>query len=134
VGKTGDQLNDELTNVGLRRSRLFILNATLCQPTGQKGEKLMQRAVVACRPAFLAQLADLPDVPMFAMGKWAAFAVMMKKTKGILKTRGFVRDTSVPRFWTSKGKQCQRAEDTSSKNEPRSEMKVRGAKPTGRRG
>jgi uracil-DNA glycosylase len=119
VGVTGTQLSDELTNVGLRRSRLFILNATLCKPNGQKGERLMQQAVTACRPAFLDQLKDMPDVPMFAMGKWAAFAVMFKKTKGILKTRGFIRDVEVPRFWTTKGKHAVQSTDVPSKKRSR---------------
>lgn len=34
---------------------------------------------------------------MFAMGKWAAFAVMGKKAKAIMKTRGFIRPVPVPK-------------------------------------
>ena len=91
VGATGQRLNDELLDVGLKRSELFVLNAIACQPGASKSLSDMKHAADACRPAFEAQLAKLRlGVHAFAMGKWALYAVL-GKTKGLKNGRGFIR-------------------------------------------
>ncbi len=97
-GMTGQQFDDELLAVRLRRSQLFIINAVACHPVfGGKQEQMMGQAVKCCRPAFLAQIAHLPpDIHTLAMGKWADLAVSGKK-RGVAKSRGFVRDNLLPK-------------------------------------
>lgn len=91
IGATGQALDVELFHAGLRRKELAIVNATCCQPVLPKKEVDMRNAVLACRPAFLSQLANLPeDLPVLAMGKWAFFA-LTGKDKGVMKARGFIR-------------------------------------------
>lgn len=96
-GPTGDMLTDHLIEHGLRRSTLFIVNATCCPPPIGKTETMMRKAVEACRPALIAQLARFePLPPVLAMGKWAGHALAIKKNlKGIMNTRGFVREYSL---------------------------------------
>lgn len=98
VGMTGQALDEELMRAGIPRAQLRIVNATCCQPKQPKKETEMHAAAVACRPAFLHQVKDVPeDTPIFAMGRWAAFAVTLK-SKGVMKVRGFIRwTTKVPR-------------------------------------
>lgn len=100
VGPTGQQLEEELLKVGLRRSELLIINAVCCAPPANKGDKMMQKAVKCCAPAFLSQLEDAynrwGEMHIFAMGKWSALAVM-GTSKGVMNARGFIRDE-----WTIK--------------------------------
>jgi uracil-DNA glycosylase family 4 len=91
VGITGQQLDEELLAAGLPRTKLFIVNATCCQPTGRSLSDF-RKAVVACNPALIAQLKRLPkNIPTLAMGRWAMFA-LTGKDRGIALARGFIRD------------------------------------------
>ena len=106
VGKTGQDLTDELIGKGLRRSKLYIVNAICCLPPLNKTEPMMKRAADACRPALIAQLDALqqPLPPVLMMGKWAAYGAGVRqkvgrpklaKMKGIMNQRGFVREWSL---------------------------------------
>lgn len=100
VGATGQALDEELRLAGLDRAKLAILNATACIPKQPKDENEMREATVCCRPAFFSQLYALsPDLPVFAMGTWAYFALMMKEPAkgGMMKARGFIRPFNLPR-------------------------------------
>jgi uracil-DNA glycosylase family 4 len=133
VGPTGQQLNEELLSVGLRRSRLFILNAVLCQPPMGKAKKTLGQAVKCCSKVFEWQLRHYDtDIPTFAMGEAAALAILQRKLPkgGISKARGFVRDLHLPRRYTSKGKTVWREEATkSSEVSKRPEPSKQKAKP-----
>ena len=92
VGSTGRELDAALAKAGLLRSRMYLLNATCCQPPPSKSEPMMERAVACCAPAFRAQLYKVPaTVPVFAMGRWAAAAVT-GQSKGVMESRGFIRE------------------------------------------
>lgn len=96
VGATGRQLDEELSNVELPRSKLFIVNATCCKPT-TKDESDVRKAVLACRGVLLRQLRQFDKrVPVLALGKWAAFALTLRD-KGVMNARGFIRsDWEIP--------------------------------------
>jgi uracil-DNA glycosylase len=98
VGMTGQQLDIELAQNGLPRGKLFIVNATACQPPKGRDERMMAQAVKCCRPALLAQLKHLdPSTPVLAMGKWA-YVGLEGRDRSILAARGFVReDWKIPR-------------------------------------
>lgn len=84
-------LDDSLVKVGLLRKDLYVLNAMCCMPPPDKSEPMMRKAAACCRPALLAQLAQFDEsTPVFAMGKWAA-AAMLGDKKGLMSQRGFVR-------------------------------------------
>ncbi len=99
VGPTGKGFDDELLEAGLKRSKLFLLNAILCRPPRSKSEGDMRKACDACRPAFLKQLelyAD--DIPVIAMGRYAHYALRGVE-KGVGSERGFVRsEFKLPRL------------------------------------
>ncbi len=92
VGSTGRQLDLLLAEAGLVRSRLFLGNATCCHPPPQARTKpAFRKAVQACWPALVAQLATFDEnTPTFAMGQWAVLS-LTGKDKGVLTARGFIR-------------------------------------------
>ena len=91
VGVTGRQLDEELAEAGIKRSRLFIINAILCQPPRGASEHDRAAACDACRPAFLHQLRKLePTIPVLAMGRWAHYQ-LRQTAKGVMDERGFIR-------------------------------------------
>lgn len=97
VGPTGQELDRELTKVGLPRERLRIVNAIAClPPLSAKSEGNMRRAVDCCKPLFLAQVIGCPDVPILAMGKWAFYA-LTGKDRGVMSNRGFIQNFKVSR-------------------------------------
>lgn len=85
-GPTGQKLDAELADVGLRREDAYITNSTLCEPsTDQEAD----RAAICCAPRLLRELAALPkDIPIVPMGKSATRAVL--GVNSILLARGFV--------------------------------------------
>lgn len=92
MGVTGRQLDQELLDAGLARSKLAVVNAMGCRPPPVKTEGMMTKAVMCCRPAFMQQIASLPDtIPTLAMGKYAG-AALIGTTKGVLGARGFIRE------------------------------------------
>ncbi len=94
VGATGEALNEELTNAGLLRSKLVVINAIACLPTG-KNVSVMGKAFHACRPVFLKYMEPVDrKLPVFAMGSWAVAAFTGKRV-AIEKTRGFIRDVEL---------------------------------------
>jgi uracil-DNA glycosylase family 4 len=100
-GATGQQLDEELSNEGLARTRLFIVNAIACKPT-LKTEDSMGKAMKACLPAFRAQMAPYlaKKTPLFVMGKWAWRGLMALEGRntlpkgGLDRGRGFIRETA----------------------------------------
>lgn len=92
VGMTGMELDAALLKYGLLRNKLFILNATCCQPPHNKTEPQMKKAVLCCRGAFRAQMKKLdPKLPAVAMGKWAGFA-LTGRDRGTGNSRGFLQE------------------------------------------
>lgn len=98
VGATGRQLDRTLAEHGLPRHQLGVVNATLCQPPIAKTETMMLNAVHCCHKAFLWQLRNVPrEIHIFAMGKWAAYQLTMKKL-AIDSSRGFLRPFILPKI------------------------------------
>jgi uracil-DNA glycosylase family 4 len=105
-GNTGDQLNEELRAVGLKRTQLFLIYAVACCAPPKQYKQLKQ-AVKCCSRVLEAQLAEFPtDTPALVMGVGAASAVMGKvPVGGIKKGRGFVRiGNHLPRKYRSHGR------------------------------
>jgi uracil-DNA glycosylase family 4 len=94
VGATGEQLNEELMEAKLLRSRLVVINAICCLPT-VKNVATMGKAFHACRPVFLSHMRKVdPKLPVFAMGSWAVAAFTGKRVS-IEKSRGFLRNVAL---------------------------------------
>lgn len=90
AGTTGRQLDDEILEAGLLRTRLFLVNVTCCMPQ-ERTEAAMKKATECCHPAFRAQLSRFdPRTPVFAMGKWSLYA-LTGRVKGVGNVRGFIR-------------------------------------------
>ena len=93
VGRTGEQLDLELAEAGIKRSSLAIINATACMPPPGATDGMKQKARVACKPLTDWQLAQVGGrLPTLAMGKLAAQAVLGRDAPSIENGRGFVRD------------------------------------------
>lgn len=91
IGPTGRQLDQELLEVGLDRSKLFIMNAVLCCPPDGKTARKLGAAIKCCAPAFAFQRAKLPkNLPTFGMGRGAAIALGFTNVS-LEKGRGFIR-------------------------------------------
>lgn len=94
VGSTGQQLTLELSNVGLKREDLAIVNATGCLPPANKSERMMKLAVQACQGLFWRHMNSLnPELPTLAMGQWAHFA-LTGEYKSVMEKRGFIEPRS----------------------------------------
>ena len=93
VGMTGDELNLQLAENELARSKLLVVNAMGCMPPqGQRTEVNMRAAATACRPWMLSIIRPKVALgtPTLAMGKWAGFLVT-GKARAIKPRRGFLR-------------------------------------------
>ena len=91
VGPSGRQLDEELLEAGLDRSKLALVNAVLCRPTEPRSANDMRVATKCCAPAFKRQTKAFKKLPTIAMGRWAIFAVT-GKDKSQMKGRGFIRN------------------------------------------
>ncbi len=102
-GATGKQLDIELAQAGLRRSRLFMVNAVCCPRPINAPDTMTRKAVSCCRPALLAQLAQFPDTtPTMAMGGAAyaalTYGVEKKDLPAMTDVRGFLNPKwTIPR-------------------------------------
>ncbi len=102
-GATGRQLDIELATAGLRRSRLFMVNAVCCPRPLNAPDVAVRKAVGCCRPVLLAQLAAFPpDTPTLAMGGAAyaalTYAVEKKDLPVMTDVRGFLNPKwTIPR-------------------------------------
>lgn len=93
VGRTGQWLDDRLSENDLNRGKLVVINAQGCQPPkGLKTDDTMRAATKACHPLFMAQYEKYKTLPVLAMGKWASSAVNNLKPITIETGRGFIRD------------------------------------------
>lgn len=92
-GKTGRDLDEELIEAGISRSRLYVTNATKCKPPPEKNENMLKQAAECCKPALNYELSQLdPQLPILALGKLAWLSVAGKIPKGGLdEGRGFIR-------------------------------------------
>lgn len=89
-GPTGQQLDDLLTDAGLHRERLLLINVIACVPTEPRSAKQMSKALQCCRPFVRETLRRLPkDTPVALMGA-AAVASVTGQTRGAAAARGFV--------------------------------------------
>jgi DNA polymerase len=92
VGRTGQWLDARLTENGLDRNKLVVMNATACMPPkGLKSDQNMGHAAKACLPWFAAAYAPYKDLPVLAMGKWAGAAANGGKAITVETGRGFIR-------------------------------------------
>lgn len=77
VGPTGQLVDRALAETRTDRRRLWLTNATLCEPRGSdRGEKARAAAAAACRGRLHRELADFPGKPVLAMGSVAAKALV----------------------------------------------------------
>jgi uracil-DNA glycosylase family 4 len=89
VGVTGDYLNQELDELGIRREEAWVTNAAMC--VGETDQD-NARAAECCAPRLAQELADLPpEAPILALGKAATKSIL--GVKSILLARGFVWTT-----------------------------------------
>lgn len=71
-GPTGELVNRAFRETRIDRSKLWVTNATLCIPKGDKSEQARHAAATACSGRLRAELAGFPDRPILAMGNVAA--------------------------------------------------------------
>jgi uracil-DNA glycosylase family 4 len=91
VGATGQEFDKSLLSVGLKRSKLYLVNAIACQPVGPKFEANMQKATECCRPLVLHQIKLLgPSPNVMALGKWAWYS-LTGHIIALRTGRGFLR-------------------------------------------
>lgn len=91
-GPVGRQLDEELLDAGINRERLVVILAAACRAPSDDARENYRDAVRCCAPLFRSQLKGYPpNIPTLACGRWAAFA-LLGKDKGVMSTRGFVRD------------------------------------------
>lgn len=92
TGRTGRWLTDRLSESGIKRDDLTLINAIGCQPPkGMKTDTNMGHAAVACYPMFASQYAPYAGRPVLMMGKWAAWAANEQRNITIETGRGFIR-------------------------------------------
>jgi uracil-DNA glycosylase family 4 len=95
VGSTGRELDDIFLSVGLKRFRLFIVNAIACRPPIHKTLADMKLAAECCRPALLTQLETVrTHEAVFAAGKWAFYS-LTGSSRGMKNGRGFLREWDI---------------------------------------
>jgi uracil-DNA glycosylase family 4 len=101
VGSTGKQLDQELADAGLQRGRLFLVNATCCQPPPGRTAAQLEKAVKCCRPALAAQIKAQPQsLPIFAMGSAALKGISLKEDTSLDDVRGFINH-AFPTAWVT---------------------------------
>ena len=94
-GLTGREFDEALLEAGIRRDRLFMVNAFACTPIEPQRDTENRQAVECCRPLVRHYLSKLPaQTPTLLAGKWAMLSVTGRE-KGLFATRGFV-----DREWT----------------------------------
>ncbi len=71
VGPSGELVNRALHETRINRGRLWVTNATLCEPRGDKSEKSRHAAATACSARLRYELAQFPGRPVLAMGNVA---------------------------------------------------------------
>ncbi len=84
VGESGRVLNHALKEAGLARETLWITNAVLCHPEGNKTPT--QQAIACCRPRLQLELQGKNVV--VAVGAIAAQAILEQRTFRVLSERG----------------------------------------------
>lgn len=83
IGPSGELVTKMLTQVRRDRSTVWITNATLCRPTPGATTEDKLAASNACRPRLNLELADLPPVPILALGAVAARTLLPTRLEGI---------------------------------------------------
>src|ERR1700687_3123309 len=89
IGPSGRMLDGLFREQKLDRDDAFIVNAAMCRPDDDRPDVKLA-AISCCAPRLALELGALqaPEVPLLALGQWAARAILGVKT--IQKTRGFV--------------------------------------------
>lgn len=95
VGESGQLLNRALREVGRERSSIYIGNATCCLPRSGSDPKLRIEAADACRPRLLRELAEMPPVPILALGAVAAKALLPTRLEKITDLSGTYHSVDV---------------------------------------
>ena len=78
IGPSGQVVNQMLGKIGRPRVQLAVLNATLCKPTVGSDDADRTRAVEACRPRLMRELAQWPGKPIMTLGAHAMRAIIPK--------------------------------------------------------
>lgn len=81
VGPTGELVNRAFRETRIDRAKLWVTNATLCIPKGDKSEKARLEAAAACSGRLRNELADFPERPILAMGNVATKSLVGELTK-----------------------------------------------------
>lgn len=76
VGPSGQVVNKMLKWAGVDREKVFVGNATLCQPIGAADEALKLEAAKACSARLKMELKKFPGKPVLALGGVAAKALI----------------------------------------------------------
>lgn len=85
-GLSGKFLDERLRkDAQVSRKAAYITNSALCRGESDKDN---ERAAECCAPRLLAEVADLPPVPVAALGKTAAKSLL--GSRNILTARGFI--------------------------------------------
>lgn len=79
VGPSGRMLGRLLDSLGVNRADIWITNTTLCIPRGAKTDTKLAKAHACCAQRLADELADMPGVPVLAMGATAAHALLGDK-------------------------------------------------------
>jgi uracil-DNA glycosylase family 4 len=76
IGATGEVVMKLLARVGRRRDEVMLNNATLCQPTQGSSDDDRHTAAKHCKTRLQLELAQLPGVPVLALGAVAARSII----------------------------------------------------------
>jgi len=76
IGASGQLMNRLLGEVGISRKRLWISNATLCEPPDKSPDAQRDEAAACCRPRLINELRRIPGKPILVLGGPATRAVV----------------------------------------------------------
>lgn len=81
-GKAGQLLQKALQQAGVSRDDIYVTNTTLCQAgTGEQKDERVEKAAQCCSRRLKKELELVPDVPILALGRFAASAMLEEKIK-----------------------------------------------------
>lgn len=89
VGKAGTRWEEELNNIGLNRSEVFVINSARCKvDKSYLKDSEVKQILKNCRPAMESVLKHINPKVIVACGGIAAHSLMGVPIKGIKKRRG----------------------------------------------
>jgi DNA polymerase len=88
IGASGQLMNRLLGEVGVNRKRLWIGNATLCEPPDKSPDAQRDEAAACCRPRLINELRRIPGKPILVLGGPATRAVVPSTLTKITELAG----------------------------------------------